>query len=368
MFARRPGWVSAPPAEAGSIDPLGYQSMVDVISNRILPGVTVFTTRIRYLSFLAWALRETTHNNSEIDRWDVALSIGEFQRHQGEENCKYPGVLLLKQREFGYRDRLPPRLHNPPVRTRYMGLLRSCGFLDGDDNLTNRGDALADEFDKRIPNRMPKTVGSCGTMPCLSKGGRVELRRLHEGFLEAGTEEARRRRDTLHEVGKLRLHSAISDGSPKAILCKYLRTRGESDTARSLHKAALLELEALPRTLLFHHLYKHGDVLHGRLPKTARLVSPYAIPSVEEGQNAFLSAVASHLQCAERMGGRKFLRDLRGLKRELIVQHYSAKPDGPWVDEHWRQLRKGLAPRAEAGIHGFRMRQFASLLDDLNEI
>ena len=368
MFARPPGWVSAPPAEAGSIDPLGYQPQVDAISNRILPGVTVFTTRIRYLSFLAWAMRKTAGRKSEIDLWDISLSVGEHRRHQGGDSCKYLGVRLLKQREINYRDPLPSRLHNPPVRNRYMGLLRSCGFVDVDDQLTDQGNEIADHFDQQTPRSLPKNVGACDHMPCLSNGGCVEKRRLREGFLEAGTDQARRRCDTLHEVGKLLLRSAVSDGSPRAILCEYLRTRDERETARALHEAAVLELEALPRTLLFHYLYKHGDKLHGKLPKTTRLASPYVIPSPEDDRDAFLAVVASHMQCAERMGGRKFLRDLRDLKCDLIDQHHVAKPDGPWVDEKWEPLRRGLAPRAEAGIHGFRMWHFASLLGDLNEI
>jgi hypothetical protein len=249
-----------------------------------------------------------------------------------------------------------------------MGLLRSCGFVDADDQLTDLGNGIADHFNQQTPKSLPRNVRDCDNMPCLSKGGSVELRWLREGLLEAGTNAARRRRDTLHEVGKLLLRSAVSDGSPRAILCKYLRTRGESETARALHEAAVLELEALPRTLLFHYLYNNGDKLPDRLPKTTRLVSPYAIPSPEEDRDAFLAAVASHLQCAERMGGPKFLRDLRDLKCDLIARHYSAKPDGPWVDEKWEPLRRDLAPKAEVGIHGFRMWPFASLLRDLNEI
>jgi hypothetical protein len=56
------------------------------------------------------------------------------------------------------------------------------------------------------------------------------------------------------------------------------------------------------------------------------------------------------------------------LKKLLIEKHRMAKKDGPWVDEHWHQLRKGLAPQADTSIHGFRLAQFASLLTDLREL
>jgi hypothetical protein len=83
-----PAWVAHPEMQPGSIDPLGYQAEVDEISNRILPGVTVFTTRVRYMSFLCWAYREARGDDSMIDRWEVALSAGEFSRHKGGDDKK----------------------------------------------------------------------------------------------------------------------------------------------------------------------------------------------------------------------------------------------------------------------------------------
>jgi hypothetical protein len=240
--------------------------------------------------------------------------------------------------------------------------------VDNEDELTDRGDELANHFGRKAPKSLPKRIAACEKMPCLSEAGRVELKRLRQEFLEADTAEAQRRRETLHEIGKKRMRFAASDGAPRALLHEYLHPCRDNETAKALHDAAVLELEALPRTLLFHFLYKYGDELQGKLPNTTKLVSPYSIPSVEDDKTRFLFAIASHLQCAERMGGRVFQRDLDGLKRDLFEQHLVAKPDGPWVDERWRQLRKGLAPENDAWIHGFRLRQFASLLKDLDNI
>ena len=124
FWAGLPSWVELPPSEPGSIDPLGYQAEVDRISDTILPGVTVLTRRARYLCFLCWAIKRTGNNPAEIDRWEIALSVGEFLRHQDGKECSYLGVGLLRQRNIKRGDIVPQKLHKLKARTSYSGLLR----------------------------------------------------------------------------------------------------------------------------------------------------------------------------------------------------------------------------------------------------
>jgi hypothetical protein len=339
---------------------------VDCISESILPGITVFTTRIRYLSFLAWAFDRESGQTSAIDRWDVALSIGEHLRHRGQGDCKYPGSRLLQQQDPGYNDPVRPRLHTPPVRLRYIGLLRSCGFIDKNDAVVETGKTIAHYFAQDAPRSRPKIVGACLRMPCLSAGGRRELSRLWQGLLE-DSEEAQIRNETFRELGKNLLRSSRADAH--FVLTKYLRAASKSRVSQALHEAAVMELEALPLTQLFQFLYRNGEqALKGNLPKATRLKTPYNLPSPRHDPQGFLHAVAAHLDCAERLGRQGVpRRNLQELKQYVIESHRRAKPDGPWVDEGWRQLRKGLA-KDPPGLHGYRISQFASLLFDIGTI
>jgi hypothetical protein len=353
--------------EAGSIDPLGYQAEADAISEAILPGITVFTSRIRYLSFLCWAVRTTGANRSSIDRWDVALSIGEYQRHDRGDGCKYPGVLLLEWRELNDNDPVPSRLHTPPVQQRYLGLARSCGFVNEEEKCTATGETLADYFGKDVPGTLPKVVWACRKMPCLSLAGGWEKRHLHEGLLET-TEQAKRRNLTFREIGKHLLGCQGPEEVIGPVLRHYLRSTAKTETARELRRAAMLEMEALPLTRLFYYLYRHGDHLAGKLPIAKRLQLPYSIRPPSKDPEGFLQDIAAHLQRLERLGGPEYPRDLEELKQKLLERHYSAKGDGPWVDDEWRPLRKHLALHGDPKVHGYRLAQFASLLRDLGEL
>ena len=51
-----PRWLEPHRLPPGSRDPLGFQSAAEKLANEFLPGLTVFTTRIGYYGFLAWAI------------------------------------------------------------------------------------------------------------------------------------------------------------------------------------------------------------------------------------------------------------------------------------------------------------------------
>ncbi len=367
MSSTMPSWVAPPPVEPGSLDPLGYQPEVESLANAILPGITVFTVRARYASFLCWAIAKSSGNPRLIDRLDVAMSMGEHLRHHGDQTCSYLGVLLAAQAELRPSDPIPRRLHTPSARLRYMVLLRSGGLVTNDDVLTESGGALAKAFDRFCPRSVPKRIQSCSAMPCLNCMSDAERKLLWEALLGDATPAGQTRRRTLREVGKPLLREAYDRGAAP-VLRTHLRQPPRSETERTLHQAAVLECEALPSTELFYWLYRSGDHLRGTLPPSGRLAVPYALPRPGEDMRGFRHAMANHFACAARYKRAPIPKGLESLKAFLLDRHYRAKADGPWVDRQWNQLRKGLARSSGSQLHGYRLSQFASLLADLGEI
>src|SRR5579862_1996916 len=148
-----PQWVDPPPSEPGSIDPLGYLAPSDRLAEALLPGMTVLTLRARYLSFLCWAIRETGNDAQQIDRWEVALSLGEHLRHQNG-TCGRGGYLGSRILSSWHGRDIPRRLHVQTARILYAGLLRSSGLLDAHGSLTDLGTKVASAFGAHIPRSL----------------------------------------------------------------------------------------------------------------------------------------------------------------------------------------------------------------------
>lgn len=364
------------------MDPLGYQGEVDRIANLLLPGVTVNTQRIRYLSFLCWAIRMTDNRPALIDLWDMALSVGEYQRDH-ESPCRFIGSnkCLEKAEELRPGNRLRKRpLLDLTARKRYLGLARETGLVISQGQnirLTELGEVVANEFGKGCPRKLPARVSGCLQMPCLSEMTKRELAQLHVGLLTDMSDSARKRLATFRHIKKIihQRYSLASEGTDgadsglvKDILRHFLYVRGDDDCTRALHEAAVLELEALPLSRLFIFYYKGNRFTQIRLIPNARLARPFSMPDPAQDAQGFLKSLATHLVLAERMGRPRFPLNLPDLLNGILRQHQEAKPDGPWVDENWRALRTGLAPQAAASLHGYRFGPFASLLSDLGAI
>jgi hypothetical protein len=56
LEALLPRWLEPNRLPPGSRDPLGFQSHAERLANEVLPGLTVFTNRIGYYGFIAWAV------------------------------------------------------------------------------------------------------------------------------------------------------------------------------------------------------------------------------------------------------------------------------------------------------------------------
>ncbi len=363
-----PNWVESQAAEPGSIDPLGYLARREQLADGLLPGVTVATVRVRYLSFLCWAIDEFGNNDGDIDRWEIALSVGEHLRHNGDvgNSCRYLGRNLLQGNSRRLGAPVPRRLHVQTARLIYSGLLVSCGLVDQDKKEpTELGKRVAKEFrnNKRLPKKLPKQICRCKEMPCLTKIRKRERDYLRQGLLEIG-EDAKPRARTFKEIGVRRLRAISRDGVI-GLLSQYLDspTDEPGKPASLLHAAAKLELQAMPLTRLFLELYRNNGTMGRAAPNV--IFERYR---VREAGNDLLADVVAHLRYAKKLGDKELPTRPR-LKDWLRVRHREeAKPDAPWVREDWRPLRYGLAPQQPPGVHEYRLRAFSSLLSDLEVV
>lgn len=363
-----PSWVAPSIIEQGSIDPLGYLSRREWIAERLLPGVTVATLRARYLSFLCWAIDKTGNNSSEIDKWEIALSIGEHLRHSNDnENCRYLGVNILKGKNLKPGDSIPKHLNVQTARMLYSGLLASCELVNQDGKLTESGEQLSEVFGSFMTKSLPAKVWKCADLPCLSGAKNKEIKLLRKALLDENIRDAKIRSLTLKEIGKVKMRQRQRDGiAPllKSYLVKAKVVNADDSPATLLQKAALLELEALPLTHLFLKTYKEEGALKGSIPSKGK-VNLYIIR--DDNNRNLLHDIGAHLRKANTLGVKLTPLHFEGLKKEVLNRHRIAKADNPWVDDEWRVLRRGLAPE-QPSIHSYRLQAFASLLSDIGEI
>jgi len=365
VLSTLPRWVEPPVFEQGSIDPLGYLARREQIADALLPGVTVATLRARYLSFLCWAIKKTGNKPTEIDQWEIAISVGEYLRHSASQSeCNYLGINLLKKRNLTFYDPTPKRLHIQTARMLYAGLLKSCEFVDSNDQLTKTGEKLADLFDKHMPRAFPSKVRGCRDLPCLSNISRKEQYLLKEALLEGSFESAQRRWKTFKEIGKRRMRQ-IKQNGVKPLLSEYLEKPigSNGSVGALLQKAALLELRAVPLTHFFLKLYLTEGTFKGRIYKTNNLRAF----EIREDESGLLKDVSAHLRKARKYKIDDIPLNFEKLKDYVLQLHRKAKADNPWVDAKWRILRRGLAPKT-ISIHSYRLPAFASLLSDIGMI
>jgi hypothetical protein len=119
-----PRWLEPFRLPPSSRDPLGLQAHAERLANELLPGLTVFTSRIGYYGFLAWAIQcvndllcpnhQTRQNR--LHRLERALALCEFVYHGPEDDsCRLLGqrsktqVLQGVERD-NYRYRVPNRI------------------------------------------------------------------------------------------------------------------------------------------------------------------------------------------------------------------------------------------------------------------
>jgi hypothetical protein len=192
-----------------------------------------------------------------------------------------------------------------------------------------------------------------------------EQRWLREALLDTNA-AGRLRRSTLQTIGKSGWRT-VRAGGVERVLANFLPKRNASGTPceRSLHEAAKLELQAMPLTRLFMHLYLN----QGSMTTRPARHGAFRVYRLRDEPATLLADVIAHLGKAAALGDRHWPLRPDALYQFILEWHrVRAKPESPWVDTNWNALRLGLGSQQAQRVHAYRLSAFASLLHDLEVI
>ena len=385
-------WVLADPARERAVDPLGMAAQADRLADRLLPDLSVQTSRARYLSFLCWAVDQSEGSPTQrasIHRLEAKLALEEARCHRDDSADECPGVVgrsnarrYLEGHAWKEPAR-PERLYKNTAFATYRPLMRALGLLARDraGELTPAGERLANAF-KQARGRTPRCLSD------ISSKERAPIRVLlgldsRKHFRLSN--RAERRRST-YEIVRKRLDAG--DWSAE-ILERYRKVGPRpSDVAAVLHQAFAWEVLSLGLTLAFSMLLNElrtGPVV--RSLRTALGAHPRR-PSLDQLDTDSMGAanVVALLREARRLrpdvlgldptplriGEILVLkRDPVGFLRSLVDRHRSAKPEDPWIALEGDRVRI-LAPNKNLAFlvrpRSYRLDAFAQLLRDLGMI
>ena len=245
-----PKWLVSDELPPSSRDPLGLEADAGKLADRLLPGLTVFTSRAGYFFFLVWAIDKLNslgdvNFHGKLDllyRLERALVLCETLNHGkiGLRDCLHLGqrskVGLLTD---GTRAKIPDRIlknqKNSGCYNLYRTAMESCGFLqqypEGQGQgllpfrLTTRGERLADLFGKRS--------GSEAVLQWAKNGQEYKDIRV------------------LQECGKSHCFRTFrSKGEKKSFLEGILYARGDAASVVNAANTRLQTLQALHRARL----------------------------------------------------------------------------------------------------------------------
>jgi hypothetical protein len=167
-----PRWIVADERPPSSRDPLGWQADAEQLANQLLPGLSVFTSRVGYFFFLPWAIRQINAIGkltlaSRLDllnRLERALVLCETLFHGDDVGACYHQGQRSKRRLLSQPGRLlkiPEQILKRQASTGglplYRTAMRSCGIWTEEDvtpegllpyRLTVYGGKMADRFDR----------------------------------------------------------------------------------------------------------------------------------------------------------------------------------------------------------------------------
>ena len=244
LAALLPRWLDPQKMPPSSRDPLGLQAHAERVANKLLPGLTVNTTRIGYYGFLCWAIdfvnaRQPPAGMSRremLNRLERALVLCEFVHHGSEDgSCRVVGQrsrMQVLQSSENNRYRLPNRIvknqNSAGALRLYATSLANMGFAEEAPELavdgklpwvlTGLGRSLNHAFARRLPEGfeefafsdgaiLRERIGSWGGAICLSKLRTLSSYRevFLNGFLRGNSEGAETRFSTVKRLFKRRL-------------------------------------------------------------------------------------------------------------------------------------------------------------------
>jgi hypothetical protein len=239
LGALLPRWLEPLKLPPSSRDPLGLQAPAERLANELLPGLTVFTSRIGYHGFLAWAVQcvndrpcpDHQTRQERLHRLERALVLCEFVYHGlGDDSCRLFGQrskTQVLQGAEGDRYRVPKRILKNQASAGayrlYFTSLQSLGIaLETPElgaegllplTLTDLGRRLARSFRLRLDDKFPDfalgdspldrdTIRAWGKDLCFSRLGGLDRYRdpFLEGFLLGNGAEAEKRYRTVERL------------------------------------------------------------------------------------------------------------------------------------------------------------------------
>lgn len=250
------------------------QAHAERLANELLPGLTVFTSRIGYYGFLAWAVQcvndlpcpDHQTRQERLHRLERALVLCEFVHHGlGDDSCRLFGQrskTQVLQGADGDRYRVPKRiLKNQASAGAYrlyftslqsMGIAQEAPELGAEGllplTLTDLGRRLAHAFQLRLDNDFAdfalgdgplerNTIRSWGKDLCFSRLGRLDRYRAPflEGFLLGNGVEAEKRYRTVERLFQRELLTGT-----------YEEEAAEPTDAGAVPEEEALAVEAVP--------------------------------------------------------------------------------------------------------------------------
>jgi len=260
-----PAWVEPDPLRARATDALALQAVADRLADRLVPGISVLTTRARYFTFLAWVRHRIgkEHNELQIHRHEIALAFTEAlltdKDSEHAKTCQFVGSRNVRAMSHSKIPKDPRQVYKVPAWRAYRASMAALGLINEGPtySLTDVGLSAASSFGHIIRNwkglNSPFPAQAC--LSEVSKRERIILRELLglsiRGRIDPGSTEGRVRRAAFaREVRKIFDREPLS---PEIVLPKYENRRGRElpEPFLALREAAIWERLSLGLNSIF---------------------------------------------------------------------------------------------------------------------
>lgn len=392
-------WVERDPDRERAVDALGLGAQSDRIADSLLPGISVSTRRVRYLSFFCWVLQKTEGERFRvhaIHEFEARLAIREARTHASAEVdvCRN---IVGRQRAWTYYEHRgewptsPTALYKNMAFDDYRPLMRQLGLIATGSRfeLTDTGKHLGKLYGS-ASHGQPQCLSEIST---LERGQVSGLLGLDFRVRAPDNAYADRRRATYVELDRRWVGIANGEISPGAVLTTYAKARRPAPTASYLlHRAFVWEAISLGLTTTFAMLLSQA---RSSRPDVQRVVGALKgarkcrascedlAPIDLDDNDTAAKAVVAWLRKARELEPeglsleRNAIDIVNLLVREhderrfvdaLLERHASKKLGDAWIASHNGTLRI-TAPKKNLDLRPaprtYRLDAFAQMLADL---
>jgi len=249
-----PFWVESDPFKSRAVDALGFGNESDDLANRLLPGISVLTTRARYFTFLCWARQQIgkRHDEDAIHRIEIDLvraeaALGADHFH----TCSYIGS-EAREKLLADNGTIEPRsVYKSPVWRAYRASMRGLGLAGDSPNyvLTPLGTTAGRYFMVSAARRYARkrVLSKKACLSCISDDERTLLRSLlglsHKGVLDDSDGNSvtalMRRARTLRVLKPIYKRDGYLAGTNVLPLYAILRRPGLREPLQSLRASSI---------------------------------------------------------------------------------------------------------------------------------